>query len=317
MRFLRVPLVLAVLGAVPTLAAQRTVQPDDIVAPEVTSLLGQPLYPPRLPEATRTVFEKNLASASADFIKDPDAADNIIWLGRRLAYLGRYGEAIDVYTRGIERHPRDFRLYRHRGHRHVTRRELDAAVADLGRAAELIQDVPDQIEPDGIPNARNTPVSTSHFNIWYHLGLAHYLKGDFEKALESYRECLRFSKGSPDRTVATSHWLYMTLRRLGRETDAEIILRPIRADLDVIEDQDYLNLLLMYKGEKSPEELLGAVSGDGVARATLGYGLANWHLVNGRETESLEILERVVAGPQWAAFGFIAAEAELARCGDP
>jgi len=211
---------------------------------------------------------------------------------------------------------RDFRLYRHRGHRHITLRELDEAIADLGRAAELIQGVPDQIEPDGAPNARNIPVSTSHFNIWYHLGLAHYLKGDFEQALESYRECLRFSEGSPDRTVATSYWLHMTLRRLGRETETETVLRPIRGDLDVIEDQDYLNLLLMYKGEKSPEEVLGAVSGDGVTRGTLGYGVANWYLVNGHEAEALKILERVVAGPQWAAFGFIAAEAELARRGD-
>jgi dipeptidyl aminopeptidase/acylaminoacyl peptidase len=286
-------------------------------APEATSLLGRPLNPPPLPEATRTALEKNLAAASADFIKDPDAADHIIWLGRRLAYLGRYREAIDAYTRGIEKHPRDFRLYRHRGHRHVTLRELDEAIADLGRAAELIQGVPDQIEPDGAPNARNIPVSTSHFNIWYHLGLAHYLKADFEQALESYRECLRFSEGSPDRTVATSYWLHMTLLRLGRETDAETVLGPIRGDLDVIEDQDYLNLLLMYKGEKSPEEVLGAVSGDGVARGTLGYGVANWYLINGREAEALKVLERVVAGPQWSAFGFIAAEAELARREDP
>ena len=40
-----------------------------------------------------------------------------------------------------------------------------------------------KIEPDGQPNARNIPTSTLNSNIYYHLGLAQYLKGEFEAAL--------------------------------------------------------------------------------------------------------------------------------------
>lgn len=117
-------------------------------------------------------------------------------------------------------------------------REFDRAIADLTRAAELTAGRPDAIEPDGIPNARNVPTSTLQSNIWYHLGLAHYLKGDFNRALVAYREAMRVS-GNPDMLVATSHWLYMTLRRLGRATEAEAVLAPISREMAIIENDAY------------------------------------------------------------------------------
>jgi tetratricopeptide (TPR) repeat protein len=174
------------------------------------------------------------------------------------------------------------------------------------------KNIPDQVEPDGDPNPQNVPTSTSHFNVYYHLGLAHYLKGEFEPALAAYRECLKYSQGSDDRLVATSDWLYMTLRRLGRAEEAARVLQPITKDLKVIENHSYWHRLLLYKGEKTAEELLGPRD-DGVELATYGYGVGNWYLYNGQREKALEVFRRVVAGPQWAAFGFIAAEAELAR----
>jgi tetratricopeptide (TPR) repeat protein len=250
----------------------------------------------------------------AALAKNPDDADAIIWLARRLGYLGRYREAIAVLTRGIEKHPEDIRLYRHRGHRYITVRELDRAVADLSRAAALIVagNVPDQVEPDGDPNALNVPTSTSHFNVYYHLGLAHYLQGAFEPALAAYRECLKYSTGSDDRLVATADWLYMTLRRLGLSDEAARVLQPITADLKVIENHAYWHRLLFYKGEKTAAELLGPRS-DAVELATYGYGVGNWYLYNGEEDKARELFARVVAGEMWPAFGFIAAEAELSR----
>lgn len=202
-------------------------------------------------------------------------------------------------------------MYRHRGHRYISVRKLDRAIADLSRAAALTAGSPDEIEPDGIPNARNIPTSTLQSNIWYHLCLAHYLKGDFERALASYREAMRVSR-NPDMLVATSHWLYMTLRRLGRAAEAEAVLAPISRDMDIIENDAYHRLLLLYKGELPPDSL--APSGaDALDDASIGYGLGNWHLYNGRRDEAMGVFRRVLAGGNWPAFGHIAAEAELAR----
>ena len=38
-----------------------------------------------------------------------------------------------------------------------------------------------------------------------------------------------------DRLVSTAHWLYMSLRRLGRDKEAAEVLVPIRRDMTVIE----------------------------------------------------------------------------------
>jgi dipeptidyl aminopeptidase/acylaminoacyl peptidase len=280
--------------------------------PEATSLLGRPLTPPSSSAERKATLETNLEAATADFVKSPDDADAIVWLGRRTAYLGHFRQAIDIYTRGLARHPRDARLLRHRGHRYLTVREVDKALADLTRASELIRGAQDEVEPDGEPNARNVPTSTLHFNVWYHLGLARYLKGDFAGAERAYRECLAVSRDNPDRLVATSDWLYLTLRRLGKDAEAAALLKPVTKDLDVVENTAYKDRLLLYKGEKTADELRASASTP-VDAATYGYGIATWHLVNGRVDLARGLYEQVAANPQWPAFGVLAAEAELAR----
>lgn len=279
-------------------------------AVEATSLLGQALLRPALDDELRDEQSRLLARASKALADDPDDASALIWVGRRQAYLGRYRDAVETFTRGIDKHPGDARMYRHRGHRYITVRELDKAIADLERAAELLAGTEPEVEPDGLPNARNQPTGTTHTSVFYHLGLALYLKGDFEKALEAYRECLDFS-ANPDMVVATTHWLYMTLRRLGQDAEAARALEPISAGMDVFENLEYHRLLLMYRGETSADELMAGE--DGVAGATIGYGVGNWYFYNGERERALEIFRRILEGDAWAAFGYIAAEAELAR----
>ena len=280
--------------------------------PEATSLLGRPLYAPVQSAEARTKAEAELARAEEASRRAPGDADATIWLGRRTAYLGRYRAAIDIFSKGIEMHPQDARMYRHRGHRYITVRELDRAIADLSKAAELAAGQPDRIEPDGQPNARNIPTSTLQSNIYYHLGLAHYLKGDFASARRAYRTCMEHSK-NPDMLAATSHWLYMTLRRLQRDDEARQVLEPITPGMDIIENTSYHKLLLMYKGLEKAETLLASAAAEGLDAVTIGYGVGNWYLYNGRRDEAMRLFRAIVAErePQWPAFGFIAAEAEL------
>lgn len=271
--------------------------------------------PPPVSAEARREMETRLEEAREVHRRNPRDADAIIWLGRRTAYLGRFRESIGIYTEGLKYHPRDARLLRHRGHRYITVREFRLAERDLARAARLVAGRADEIEPDGIPNARNQPTSTIKSNVWYHLGLARYLQGNFRGALHAYRECLKVSR-NPDMLVATSHWLYMTLRRLGRDREAAEVLTNIAADMDIIENRDYHRLLLLYKGELTPEAVLAEASrtdNSALSNATAGYGVGNWHLYNGRRGEAIEIFRRVVASPQWAGFGYIAAEADLGR----
>ncbi len=269
--------------------------------------------PPVSPEAAKQM-ERQLAEARAAYKANPNDPEAIIWLGRRLAYPGRYKEAIDVFSEGIRKFPNDARFYRHRGHRYITLREIDPAIKDFKRAASLIKGKPDEVEPDGQPNARNIPTSTLQFNIWYHLGLAYYLNGDFQKALTSYRECLKVSK-NPDALVATTHWHYMTLRRLKRTREATRLLSAVDTGLEIIENDGYYQLLLMYKGLVKPQWLLEQVSKQpaGAASHSVLYGIGSWYLSNGQRDEAVPIFERILSTDQWTSFGFIAAEADAER----
>jgi dipeptidyl aminopeptidase/acylaminoacyl peptidase/tetratricopeptide (TPR) repeat protein len=284
---------------------------------EATSLTGQPLLRPVPSGAVRDRMEAQLATARQAYEHAPQNADSLIWFGRRTAYLGRFNDAIGIYTKGIADHPDDARMYRHRGHRHLSTRQLDKAVADFERAYALTKGKPDEVEPDGQPNARNIPTSTLQGNIRYHLGLAYYLKGDFEKALPLYREDIAASKGNPDMLVATSHWMYMALRRLNRNDEAAKVLEPISATMDVIENGAYHRLLLLYKGELKESDLLSNFGAEGnLEDITTAYGVGNWHLYNGRRAEADAIFARIVAAQsQWASFGYLTAEAERARLG--
>ena len=281
-------------------------------APQTTSLLGTPLHAPQLTSERRAEMTADLEWAAARHAAEPRSEQAFIWLGRRHAYLGQYRSAMRVFSAGLALFPDSYKLLRHRGHRHITLRELEAAIADLTRAAELIRGVPDEIEPDGAPNALAIPTSTSHGNIHYHLGLTHYLRGDFKRALAAYRECARFDTND-DMRCATAYWTYMILRRLDRPTQARIVLHGIDADMNVIENHAYQRLLLFFAGQLDERGLFAGVERETIAGPTTMYGLGNWHLFEGRPERARRIFEEIVEGGVWPAFGHLAAEAELSR----
>jgi len=292
--------------AIPLLAAV------EIKDYEAVSLLGAKLVPAAADSAALERYEK----AKADFGRDP-SEENTIWLGRRAAYAGRYREAIAVFSEGLIRFPGSYRLLRHRGHRYLSIRQFAKAAADFEKAASLVRSEPLEVEADGVPNKAGVPLSNTQFNIFYHLGLAHYLAGDWAKAEAAYRECLVWSKND-DSIAATTDWLYLTLRRAGKPEAAAKVLETISPKMKIIENAAYRHRLLMYKGILTPEALLGPKPDESEAElranaAIYHYGLAQRELWAGDKGAAKTRLEGIVAGAAWPAFAHIAAEADLAR----
>lgn len=258
--------------------------------------------------------EKLLAQyqeAKTSFEANPGDVDALIWFGRRTAYLGQYQEAIAIYTRGLEKFPNDPRLYRHRGHRYLSIREYDRAISDFEKAAQLIEGTADEVEPDGMPNALNIPVSSLHGNIWYHLGLAYYLSHQYEKANTAYLRC-RESGNHYDNIVSSTHWLYMIQQRLGNSQKAESMLSPIHQDSTIIENQSYADLCRLYKGWIPVDSLLP----DGPASPSndaIRYGVANWFLYNGDTAQARKMMQELVDDKAFSSFGYLAAESDLIR----
>lgn len=270
-------------------------------------------YPaPSLSDSLKKVHEANLKAAEKKYRADSTNDEQIIWYGRRLAYVGNYKDAISVYTKGINRHPDNARLYRHRGHRYITLRCYDNAIADLQKAVELTREQIDEIEPDGIPNEKNFPTSTLHTNIYYHLGLAYYLKGDNRQALLAWEKCLDIADND-DMKVATLNWLNLVLRKMGRQKDAEQHLKAVSKDMEIIENHDYYNILLMYKTNDESKLAEKTQNQETLSNATLGYALGTYYQLKGETKKARELFEKVVAGKQWSSFGYIAAETELVK----
>jgi tetratricopeptide (TPR) repeat protein len=118
------------------------------------------------------------AIASAQELKKDSSEINFIWYGRRLGYINQMDSAIGIFSTGLQKFPNSWKLYRFRGHRYISTRRFQEAIQDLKTAAKLMQGTAPELEPDGIPNKINTPLSTYQYNVWYHLGLARYLLND-------------------------------------------------------------------------------------------------------------------------------------------
>ncbi len=259
---------------------------------QATSLLGKPLHallhPPGLDISDPGLDPINQAVEFAE--QNPDDPESAVGLAVAAAARWRYLDALRYLDTGIEKYPAYAPLYRHRGHRRISLRQFETAETDLERAASL---------------------DASDFDIWYHLGLARYLQGDFEGAGNAYQESYRLADDDDSR-VAAGYWLFLSLRRDGQEEAASRLLASFSADMNVLQNVWYHRLLQVFQGKVTAEEVVEEATGD-LDLATAGYGAGLWFQLAGETERAREVFERIVAVPWWPAFGFIAAEVELAR----
>ena len=269
---------------------------------ETITPLGDTLISPKLKEGKSL---NQFKSAQKNYLKNIDDPESLIWYGRRTAYLGYYQEAINLYTKGIQNNSNDPRFYRHRGHRYISTRQYDKAIKDFKKAIELINGNLDQIEPDGLPNKNNIPLTTLHGNIWYHLGLAYYLKNDMKNALKAYSN-RSVSHKYDDNIVSSAHWLYMINRRLGNIEKANSAIDNINNEMNIIENMSYYQSCLFYKGEIEESDIII----DDVALYTLG----NWYIYEKNDSSNAKkYYKKLLENGNPYSFAYIAGESDWVR----
>ncbi|MDO8665442.1 MAG: hypothetical protein Q7J79_02435 [Gemmatimonadales bacterium] len=232
-----------------------------------------------------------VARAESALAADPRNVDLIIRLGVARSGVRQYREAIAAYTRGVAIEPNNALLYRYRGHRYISVRELGRAVADLTRGNRL---------------------DTTNYDIWYHLGVAQFVRGQFGSAADAFAHAQRLAPDDNELAGSTD-WLWMALRRAGRAADAQAALAPIRDSMRITSATAYFQRLKLYRGLTGPEQVFTAADTADIAVATLAYGVGNWYLVNGDTARARDWFQRSIASGGWPAFGFIASEVELRR----
>ena len=269
---------------------------------ETITLLGDTL---RSPEIKKGKSFDQFKSAQITYFENQNNAEALIWYGRRTAYMGYYKEAIKLFTLGIKTHPNDARFYRHRGHRYISTRQYDNAISDFEIAVQLIDQKIDQIEPDGLPNAKNIPLSTLHGNIWYHLGLAYYLKNDMNNALKAFNNRSVTHKYD-DNIVSGGHWLYMIYRRLNKIEESIAVVNEVYQNMDIIENMSYHQSCLFYKGVLKESEIV-------IDEVAL-YSLANWYVYEKNDTlKAKTYYQKLLSTGNPYSFAYIAGEADWVK----
>jgi len=277
---------------------------------EGRSLLGTPLVRIEPEGERRERLEQDLADARVLWNADRTEA-HAIWVGRRLAYLGRYREALAWYSARIAEFPDSYRLLRHRGHRRISVRDFEGAEVDLSKAWLLAQSHPNQLEPDGAPNQYDVPRSSDHGNILYHLALAIHLQGRWNEAAAMWTAAEDAALNDDSRAAALN-WRYHALVRAGRAPEARLAVADVRPRWRVIENHAYLDLCLLYAGRKTRDQVLDGEP-DGIQDVTRRYGVAAWTYAMGDPAGATAEWATLVDQGPWNAFGVIAAEADIAR----
>ncbi len=257
---------------------------------EVTSGLGRQLY--ALPD------DKSVIDARKALAADPRNVGRVLALSKAEAARRQYREAVATATEGLAFAPNNADLYLERGHRELGLREFTKARSDLEQA---------------------TRIAPQMLDGYYHLGLSHYFLREFDQAAAAFGKARDLAK-TDDSLIDCSNWLYVSLRRAGKEEEAAQALARITPDVKNTEPHlyFYLRLLRFYQGKLTEKEVLPPPPGgpddlEGeLAFDTVTYGVANWRLYHGDRAGAMELFRKVVKGEAWNAWGFIGSERELA-----
>src|SRR5688500_15268321 len=231
----------------------------------------------------------SVARAKAALDADPRNVDRIIALGVAQSGVRQFREAIETFTRGLAIAPNNAMLYRWRGHRYLSVREFDRAHQDLTKGFAL---------------------DSLNYGILYHLGIVRYVRGDFTGAADAFRRAQRIAPEAGELAGSTD-WLWMSLSRAGRSTEAKAMLDRRPDSLPI--DNAYARRLKLYRGQVDADAVITPADSADVQTATLAYGIGNWHLVQGDTARARTWFERSIRSGGWPGFGFILSEVELRR----
>ena len=232
-----------------------------------------------------------VARAVQALATDPNNVEKIIQLGLAQSAVRQYHDAIKTFTRGMKIAPQHALLYRWRGHRYISVGQFGKAHADLTRGNKL---------------------DSTNYDILYHLGVAHFERGEFSKAASAFAKAQR--RAPNDNEVAGStDWLWMSLARAKRPAEAQQALAPITDSLKITSATAYAQRLKLYRGVITPDQVLSPADTAAVQVATLSFGVGNWYLSRGDTANARTWFKRAVDSGGWPGFAFFAAENELRR----
>ena len=230
-----------------------------------------------------------IARARAALAADSRNVNLIIALGVAQSGARQFREAIETFTSGIAIAPNNVMLYRWRGHRYLSVREMDGAISDLAAGYRM---------------------DSTNYGVLYHLGIVRFARGEFDAAADAFKRAQPLAPDSAELAGSTD-WLWMSLQRGRKPAIAQAMLD--RKPDSIPANNAYSRRLKLYRGEIGPDQVFTPADTGDVQVATLAFGLGNWYLIRADTANARKWFERSVASGGWPAFGFILSEIELRR----
>jgi tetratricopeptide (TPR) repeat protein len=223
-----------------------------------------------------------------------------------LASLRRFADAVAACSNGMAANPGETTLLVDRGHYYLNLHRIDLALADLSRVEAMRTDT--VVVP---LNARDRieRLQGEDYQLWFHLGLAKYLDGQFAAAVDTFDKCIRTAR------FTCEGWRYLALRHAGRDKEAQAFLDSTFAvTAGVRRRTDLLRSIIFTFKVRSWDVDPSDLPDDPLDRSTIAYNVGIWHLLNGRTDRARTFFELATTAPSDSdAFGALAAEAELKR----
>jgi tetratricopeptide (TPR) repeat protein len=107
-----------------------------------------------------------IARAERALAADPRNPQRFVDVAVAQSGVRQFREAIQTLTRGLAVSPNNALLLRWRGHRYLSVRDFDRALADLTRGSRI---------------------DSTIYGIWYHLGIVRFERGEFAMAANAFR----------------------------------------------------------------------------------------------------------------------------------
>jgi tetratricopeptide (TPR) repeat protein len=269
-----------------------------------TSLDGRTLSIPKHSPAVQKKLYENIAIARAALEIAPDREDHYIWLGRHLDYAGRICEAVEAFNEGLRHFPSSYKLYRFRARDLTRARQFEAALADYQTALSLMGDIPDIVEPDGLPNKLHLTISTYRGNIVYYHAQTSFATGDYPTVIAGMARSLDLSLpfARDDMLVPTAYWSYLALRKMGKHDEARALINGVPDGLDLIENDFYYDAVKIMQKKLEPKAFLSSRD------STIKFAIAMEYRFDGQEQKARALMQEILAeNPQ----GHWPSEAEL------
>ncbi len=216
---------------------------------------------------------------------DPDNAEVQYQLGSACYYQDRLGEALGYYKKAVELSPDDPHYNFVLGYSLKEDNDLNGAVEALEKSIAL---------------------DNSDIQVYKNLGETYYLLGEYDKSSESFKEVVNM-----DSQLENCLYLYISLRRAGKENDAKEILQKANTNVNK-GDASYL-ILRLYLGFIDVD-LLQQKAGERVIPCTLYYHCGMGLLFNGKQKEACDFFQKCIDTKLKYIFDYRRAEHELGIC---